>query len=440
MLLPAIVFCLSFTAVFVALGMTATGLGSTLQDSRGTLDKIAGIVIIALGVLFLLTPFVPKLNREWRPDALISRPGSGGPLIAGAAFAFAWTPCIGPTLGAILTAASTQDNVGDGAVLLFFYSLGLSVPFLLTALAFTRAWTAFRWLRDRYILITAISGVDPHRDGDAAAHRRADAPEQRGPAGAGLARPQPVRRPLAMSSGRPPGPTAMIARTWRGTVRTADADHYAGYIRDTGFAEYGRTPGNRGAWLLRRDGDGTTEFVTLSLWQSLEAVRAFAGDDIEAAVLYPEDERHLIDGGADIRHFEVVEQIAGPGRLGAAHIVSGADTPSRSSERAMTRCAATDRRDPERLERLGLRADHAAVAVEGRERLRGLERVGRDPVRRVPVGGLGDLGREGQQLLDQLALGGLSASPARGAASAAATRSSPALRSSDAIRACAYWM
>ena len=158
-LLPAIVFCLSFTAVFVALGMTATGLGSTLQDSRGTLDKVAGIVIIALGVLFLLTPFVPKLNREWRPDALISRAGSGGPLIAGAAFAFAWTPCIGPTLGAILTAASTQDNVGDGAVLLLFYSLGLSVPFLLTPLAFTRAGTAFRWLRERYILITAISGV-----------------------------------------------------------------------------------------------------------------------------------------------------------------------------------------------------------------------------------------------------------------------------------------
>ncbi len=158
-LLPAIVFCLSFTVVFVALGMTATGLGSVLQDSRGTLDKIAGIVIIALGVLFVITPFVPKLNREWRPDALISRAGSGGPLIAGAAFAFAWTPCIGPTLGAILTAASTQDNLRDGAVLLFFYSLGLSIPFLLTAFAFTRAWGAFRWLRDRWIAITAVSGV-----------------------------------------------------------------------------------------------------------------------------------------------------------------------------------------------------------------------------------------------------------------------------------------
>jgi cytochrome c-type biogenesis protein len=158
-LLPAIVFCLSFTVVFVALGMTATGLGSTLQDSRGTLDKVAGAVIIALGVLFLITPFVPKLNREWRPEALISRAGSGGPLIAGAAFAFAWTPCIGPTLGAILTAASTQDALSDGAILLLFYSFGLSVPFLLTAFAFTRAWGAFRWLRDRYVAITAISGL-----------------------------------------------------------------------------------------------------------------------------------------------------------------------------------------------------------------------------------------------------------------------------------------
>jgi cytochrome c-type biogenesis protein len=158
-LMPAIVFCLAFTVVFVALGMTATGLGSTLQDGRGTLDKVAGAVIIALGVLFLVTPFVPKLNKEWRPDALISRAGSGGPLIAGAAFAVAWTPCVGPTLGTILTAASVQDTVGKGAILLFFYSAGLAVPFLLTAVAFTRATTAFRWLRDRYLIITAVSGA-----------------------------------------------------------------------------------------------------------------------------------------------------------------------------------------------------------------------------------------------------------------------------------------
>jgi cytochrome c-type biogenesis protein len=158
-LLPAIVFCLSFTAIFVALGMTATGLGSTLQDSRATLDKIAGAIIIALGVFFLLTPFVPKLNRDWRPDALISRAGSGGPIVAGAAFAVAWTPCIGPTLGSILNVAATQDTVGKGGVLLAFYSAGLAVPFLLTAVAFTRMTTAFRWLRDHYLLITWISGL-----------------------------------------------------------------------------------------------------------------------------------------------------------------------------------------------------------------------------------------------------------------------------------------
>ena len=158
-LVPALVFCLSFTVVFVALGMTATTLGSVLQDGRGTLDKVAGAVIVALGVFFLLTPFVDRLNREWRPEALISRAGSGGPLVAGAAFAFAWTPCIGPTLGSILTAASVSDTVAEGGVLLLFYSLGLAVPFLITALFFTRATAAFRWLRDRYLIVTAISGV-----------------------------------------------------------------------------------------------------------------------------------------------------------------------------------------------------------------------------------------------------------------------------------------
>jgi cytochrome c-type biogenesis protein len=158
-LLPAVVFCLAFTVVFVALGMTATGIGTALQDSRGTLDKVAGVVIIALGVFFLLTPFVPRLNREWRPEALMSRAGSGGPLVAGAAFAFAWTPCVGPTLGSILTAASVQGTVAKGAILLLFYSAGLAVPFLLTAVAFTRMTAAFRWLRNRYLIITALSGL-----------------------------------------------------------------------------------------------------------------------------------------------------------------------------------------------------------------------------------------------------------------------------------------
>lgn len=99
----------------------------------------------------------------------------------------------------------------------------------------------------------------------------------------------------------------MIARIWRGAVRTEDADAYARYIRDTGFAEYGRTEGNRGAWMLRRDDGGQTEFLTLSMWASREAIKAFAGEDIEAAVLYPEDEQYLIGGESSIAHYEVVD-------------------------------------------------------------------------------------------------------------------------------------
>lgn len=156
---PAIVFCLSFTFMFVALGMTATGLGSTLRDNQELLNTIAGSVIVAMGVFFLASAFVPKLNREWRPDALIQRAGTGGPVVAGLAFAVAWTPCVGPTLASILAAASTSDTVGKGGLLLTFYSLGLAVPFLLTAVAFDRMTTAWRWLRDHYLVVTTISGL-----------------------------------------------------------------------------------------------------------------------------------------------------------------------------------------------------------------------------------------------------------------------------------------
>jgi cytochrome c-type biogenesis protein len=156
---PALVFCLAFTTVFVALGMTATGLGSFLRDSRGTLDKIAGGLIIAMGLLFVATPFIPRLNREWRVDALMRRAGTGGPLVAGAAFAFAWTPCVGPTLGAVLSAAAVESTLNQGAFLLLAYSGGLAIPFLATAVAFTRATTAFRWLRNHYVAITACSGA-----------------------------------------------------------------------------------------------------------------------------------------------------------------------------------------------------------------------------------------------------------------------------------------
>lgn len=156
---PAIIFCLSFTVMFVALGMSATGIGSTLHDHQTTLNRIAGWLIVVLGVFFVLTLFVPRLNREWRPEALITRAGAGGPVVAGLAFAVAWTPCVGPTLASILAAASTSDTVGKGGLLLACYSLGLAIPFLVTAVAFDRATGAFRWLRDRHVFVTAVSGA-----------------------------------------------------------------------------------------------------------------------------------------------------------------------------------------------------------------------------------------------------------------------------------------
>jgi heme-degrading monooxygenase HmoA len=99
----------------------------------------------------------------------------------------------------------------------------------------------------------------------------------------------------------------MIARIWRGVVRTVDADQYTAYIAETGFTAYAATAGNRGAWMLRRDEDGRTEFLTFSLWESLDAIREFAGDDIEAAVYYPDDDRYLIERDATVKHYEVTD-------------------------------------------------------------------------------------------------------------------------------------
>ena len=98
----------------------------------------------------------------------------------------------------------------------------------------------------------------------------------------------------------------MIARIWQGAVRREDGDAYAEYIDRTGIKEYAETPGNRGAWMLRRDTGDRTEFLTLSFWESVDAIRAFAGDDVEAAVYYPEDDRYLIERGPTVDHYEIV--------------------------------------------------------------------------------------------------------------------------------------
>lgn len=98
----------------------------------------------------------------------------------------------------------------------------------------------------------------------------------------------------------------MIARIWRGAVRRDDAEAYADYIAKTGMAEYRSTPGNQGAWMLRRDDGERTEIITFSLWESPDSIRAFAGDDIDQAVFYPEDDRFLIERDRTVRHYEVV--------------------------------------------------------------------------------------------------------------------------------------
>ena len=99
----------------------------------------------------------------------------------------------------------------------------------------------------------------------------------------------------------------MIARIWRGAVRAEDAAAYAAYVRRTGIEGYRRTPGNRGAWLLWRvDGD-RAEFVTVSLWESRAAIEGFAGQDIDMAVFYPEDDQFLVERDLTVRHYEVAD-------------------------------------------------------------------------------------------------------------------------------------
>lgn len=97
----------------------------------------------------------------------------------------------------------------------------------------------------------------------------------------------------------------MIARIWRGRIRAADVEEYRAYIAATGLSDYRQTPGNRGAYMLTRvDGD-VAHVLTLSFWEALESIRAFAGDDITRARYYPEDERFLLDFPERVEHFEL---------------------------------------------------------------------------------------------------------------------------------------
>jgi cytochrome c-type biogenesis protein len=155
---PSLAFVGSFSLIFIVLGL----LGE--QALHGALTgptalKVCGALIVAMGLLFVLAPFIPRLSREWHIDRLSRRAGRGGPVIAGAAFALAWTPCTGPTLGAIITAAGASSSAAHGAFLLAVYCAGLGVPFLITSLAFGTATSALAVVKRHYPIVIGAGGA-----------------------------------------------------------------------------------------------------------------------------------------------------------------------------------------------------------------------------------------------------------------------------------------
>ena len=158
-LVPSLLFIASFSLIFILLGLSATVIGSTLNDHKQLLERIGGAVIIFLGLAFLASPFIGMLNREWHSEKLLRLAGKGGPLVAGAAFAIAWTPCTSITLGAILTQAAVSSSAAHGALLLAFYSAGLAIPFLLIAVAFERMTGALAIVKRHFPVIIAVGGA-----------------------------------------------------------------------------------------------------------------------------------------------------------------------------------------------------------------------------------------------------------------------------------------
>lgn len=160
-LAPILLFILGFAVVFTVVGgLTATALTRWLKSSTG--ERVAGSVVLAFGVFMLLYALrlgVPWLYREQRPLLARVRPGWASAFPLGMAFAVGWTPCIGPVLGAILTLAANQGSAGRSTLLLFFYSMGLGVPFLLVGLGLRRMLGAFRFFSRNYHWLAGVSGV-----------------------------------------------------------------------------------------------------------------------------------------------------------------------------------------------------------------------------------------------------------------------------------------
>jgi cytochrome c-type biogenesis protein len=156
--LSAIAFVLGFTTVFVMLGATATVAGQLLAANLPLLSKIAGVIIIIAGLHFLGLIHLPILHREARYHADARPAGLLGAYVIGLAFAFGWTPCIGPVLAAILAVAAGQDSVGQGVSLLFVYSLGLGMPFIAAAFALKPFMRTMQRHRNKLAMVEKLMG------------------------------------------------------------------------------------------------------------------------------------------------------------------------------------------------------------------------------------------------------------------------------------------
>lgn len=154
---PTIAFVAGFAALFTAYGAGAGLVGYSLRRQQDTLNLVAGTALIVIGVAMIALPRLGllqvdrRLQTARRPTTLV------GAALVGAAFAVGWTPCIGPILASILNVALPTGSPTVGALLLFTYALGLGIPFLLAGLYTTRALGLFRWLRDRWTVVNAVS-------------------------------------------------------------------------------------------------------------------------------------------------------------------------------------------------------------------------------------------------------------------------------------------
>lgn len=158
-LLATALFVLGFSTIFTALGASASALGGLILNNRLLLTRLGGAVVIFMGLAVLGILKVPGLYRE-RRFQMERRPlGLLGAYPVGMAFGFAWTPCVGPVLTAVLTLAATTRTVSSGALLLFVYSLGLGLPFLITAVLMTAAFDTMGWLRRNSRSISTVSGI-----------------------------------------------------------------------------------------------------------------------------------------------------------------------------------------------------------------------------------------------------------------------------------------